>query len=75
MCARPTPIHFDRLGVPSQSLPTICAPVYPLTISVVMKSIPLCGTSSMTLVNQGREASGELWQECFFDRALRTVKE
>ena len=54
---------------------TICAPVYPLSISVVMKSIPLCGTSSMILFNRRRGASGELWQERFFDRALRTVKE
>jgi REP-associated tyrosine transposase len=46
--------------------------VYPFTISVVMKSIK---TSSMILVNRRREASGELWQERFFDRALRTVKE
>jgi putative transposase len=50
----------------------ICAPVYPLTISVVVKSIK---TSSMILVNRRREASCELWQERFFDRALRTVKE
>ena len=50
----------------------ICAPVYPLTISVVMKSVK---TSSMILVNWRREASGELWQGRFFDRALRTVKE
>ena len=47
----------------------ICGPVYPLTIFVVMKSIPLCGTSSMILVNRRREASGELWQERFFDPA------
>jgi putative transposase len=50
----------------------ICAPQYPLTISEVMKSIK---TSSTTLINRGRAASGELWQGRFFDRALRTVKE
>jgi len=50
----------------------ICAPQYPLTISQVMKSIK---TSSTTLINRGRAASGELWQGRFFDRALRSVKE
>jgi putative transposase len=50
----------------------ICAAVYPLTISVVMKSIK---TSSTISVKRRREASGELWQDRFFDRALRTVKE
>ena len=50
----------------------ICAPAYPVTISLVMKSIK---TSSMILINRRRGESGELWQERFFDRALRTVKE
>jgi REP element-mobilizing transposase RayT len=50
----------------------ICALVYPLTISRVMKSIKI---SSMILINRQRHASGELWQSRFFDRALRTVKE
>jgi putative transposase len=50
----------------------ISAPVYPLTISRVMKSIKI---SSMILINRQRHASGELWQSRFFDRALRTVKE
>ena len=50
----------------------ICAPVYPATISLVMKSIK---TSSMILINRRRGESGELWQPRFFDRALRTVKE
>ncbi len=50
----------------------ICAPQYPLTISEVIKSIKI---SSTTLINRGRAASGELWQDRFFDRALRTVKE
>src|SRR5947209_2228589 len=50
----------------------ICAPVDPLTISLVMKSAK---TSSMILMNRRRAESGELWQACFFDRALRTVRE
>ena len=50
----------------------ICAPGYPLTISLVMKSIK---TSSMILLNRRRAQSGDLWQARFFDRALRTVKE
>jgi REP-associated tyrosine transposase len=50
----------------------ICAPVYPLTISEVIKSVK---TSSMILINRERESSGGLWQGRFFDRALRTVKE
>ena len=29
----------------------------------------------MILINRRREASGELWQPRFFDRALRTVRE
>jgi hypothetical protein len=40
---------------------TICPPAYPL-VCVVMKSIPLCGTSSTILVNRRREASGEPWR-------------
>jgi putative transposase len=50
----------------------ICAPLYPLTISLVMKSIK---TSSMILINRRRAEAGELWQPRFFDCALRTVKE
>jgi len=50
----------------------ICAPVYPVTISLAMKSVK---QSSMSAVNQRRGAEGELWQPRFFDRALRTVKE
>jgi hypothetical protein len=49
----------------------ICARQDPLTISEVMKSIK---TSSTTLINRGRAASGELWQGRFLDRTLRTVK-
>ena len=50
----------------------ICAPVYPLSISEVMKSVK---TSSTILMNRQRRESGELWQGRFFDRALRTVRE
>ncbi len=51
---------------------SICAPVHPLTISLVMKSIK---TSGMILTNRQRHETGKLWQGRFFDRALRTVKE
>ena len=37
-----------------------------------MKSVK---QSSMSAVNPGRGADGELWQPRFFDRALRSVKE
>ncbi|TAM80937.1 MAG: hypothetical protein EPN47_13715 [Acidobacteria bacterium] len=50
----------------------ICAPVYPLTISQVVKSIKI---SSTILINRRRAERGELWQARFFDRALRTVRE
>ena len=50
----------------------ICAPLYPVTISLAMKSVKQSSTSA---VNQRRGAGGELWQPRFFDRALRTVKE
>jgi putative transposase len=50
----------------------ICAPVYPVTISLAIKSVK---QSSMSAVNQRRGADGELWQPRFFDRALRTLKE
>ncbi len=59
----------------------IGAPVYPLTISLVMKSIK---TSSVILMNRRRAESGEKHKPrtsktdvraTFFDRALRTVKE
>jgi putative transposase len=50
----------------------ICAPQYPVTISLAMKSVK---QSSMIAVNQGRDTDGELWQPRFFDRALRTVGE
>ena len=50
----------------------ICTPVYPRTISLVMKSFK---NSSTVLINRRRAERGELWQARFFDRALRTVKE
>ena len=50
----------------------ICAPVYPTTISLVIKSVK---QSSLSAINQQRGAEGELWQSRFFDRALRTVEE
>ncbi len=56
------PDHWHYIG----------APVYPVTISLAMKSVK---QSSMGAVNQRRGAEGELWQPRFFDRALRTVKE
>ncbi len=45
---------------------------YPLTIDNVLKSIKI---SSTTLVNERRSTEGPVWQERYFDRALRTVKE
>ena len=50
----------------------ICAPQYPATISLAMKSVKQSSTSA---INQRRDTEGELWQPRFFDRALRTVKE
>ena len=50
----------------------ICAPQYPATISLAMKSVK---QSSMSAMNRRRGTEGELWQPRFFDRALRTVKE
>jgi REP-associated tyrosine transposase len=50
----------------------ICEPVYPVTISLAMKSVK---QSSMSAINRRRGAEGELWQPRFFDHALRTVKQ
>ena len=50
----------------------ILFPHYPGTISRLMESIKV---SSTRLINRERGESGRLWQGCFFDRALRTVKE
>jgi putative transposase len=44
---------------------------HPLSISQAMSAIKV---SSMVAVNHGRREKGELWQERFFDHALRTVK-
>ncbi|MGA3326607.1 MAG: transposase, partial [Terriglobia bacterium] len=43
----------------------IFAPVYPVSISLAMKSVKQSSTSA---VNQCRGADGELWQPRFFDR-------
>ena len=50
----------------------VFAPLYPVTISLAMKSLK---QSSTRALNPFRGAEGELWQPRFFDRALRTVKE
>src|SRR5579863_6570705 len=50
----------------------IIYPPYPLTIGQAMSAIKV---SSMVAINHGRHEKGELWQERFFDRAQRTVKE
>jgi putative transposase len=50
----------------------ICAPRYPVTISLVTKSIK---TSSRFLINREHGEESELWQPRFFDRAWRTVEE
>ena len=50
----------------------IIYPPYPLSIAQAMSAIKV---SSMVAINHGRHEKGELWQERFFDRAQRTVKE
>ena len=50
----------------------IIYPPYPLTISTVFKAVKV---SSMIGINVRRRERGELWQDRFFDHALRTVKE
>jgi putative transposase len=50
----------------------IIHPPYPLTISTVFKAVK---KSSTTGINVRRREGGGLWQERFFDRALRTVRE
>ena len=52
--------------------PAICAPIYPRTISLVMKSFK---NSSTILIIRRRAERGESWQPRFFNRALRTVLE
>ena len=44
---------------PSADGHCICAPVYPVAISLAMKSVK---QSSMSAVNQYRSTDGELWQ-------------
>jgi len=50
----------------------IIYPPYPLTISTVFKAVKV---SSMIGINVRRRERGELWQDRFFDHALRTVRE
>ena len=50
----------------------VCAPQYPATISLTVKSLK---QNSMTGINRHRGTEGELWQSRFFERALRTVRE
>ena len=50
----------------------IIFPRHPLTISKVMKLIKEHSTYG---INLRRKTSGRLWQERFFEHALRTVKE
>ena len=45
---------------------------YPLTISTVFKAVKV---SSMIGIDVRRRESGDLWQDRFFDHALRTVRE
>jgi putative transposase len=66
------PFYLTAWVFPPDHGHCICAPVYPVTISLAMKSVE---QSSMSAVNQRRGADGELWQPRLFDRALRTVKE
>jgi putative transposase len=50
----------------------IIYPPHPLSIAKAMSAIKV---SSMVAINYGRHEKGELWQERFFDHALRTVKD
>ncbi len=50
----------------------IIYPPYPVSLSPVMSAIKV---SSMIAINHARRDKGELWQERFFDHALRTVKD
>jgi hypothetical protein len=47
-------------------------PPRPLSISRVMSALKV---SSTIAINNGRRERGELWQERFFDHALRTVED
>jgi len=50
----------------------IIYPPYPLTISTVFKAVKV---SSMIGINLRRRERGDLWQDRFYDHALRTVRE
>lgn len=50
----------------------IVHPPYPLTISTALKSVK---TSSLIGINVRQRQAGEVGQEPFFDRTLRTVRE
>src|SRR5271169_1538274 len=50
----------------------IIYPPHPLSISRAISAVKV---SSMIAINHGRQEKGELWQERFFDHALRTMKE
>jgi len=50
----------------------IIYPAFPLTISTVSKAVKV---SSMIGINVRRRDCGELWQDRFFDHALRTARE
>ena len=49
----------------------IIYPPHPLSIAKAMSAIKV---SSMVAINHGRCEKGEVWQERYFDHALRTVK-
>jgi REP element-mobilizing transposase RayT len=74
------PFYLTASVFPHDHWHCICAPQYPVTISLAMKSVK---QSSMIAVNQRRDTDRELWQPRFpsaglracFDRALRTVGE
>ncbi len=50
----------------------IIDPPHPVGISRAISAVKV---SSMIAINHGRQEKGELWQERFFDHALRTVKD
>ena len=66
------PFHLTAWAFLPDHWHCICAPVYPVTISLAMKSVK---QSSMSAINERRGTEGELWQPRFFDRALRTARE
>ena len=61
-----------KVSATSRCWHAICTLVYPVAISLALKSVK---QGSMSAINGRRGAEGELWQPCFFDRALRTAKE